>query len=349
MKKVFICLAVLYFICTISLHAQFGRLIDKAVNAAANEVLHKDNNSNKELAPEPSCACDSAELILNLEGNLKLNYQEINISAREDGALLVKDRISGNFYIAKGGVPEGPIPAGDKRLEGFEITDENDNSADALVKRFSRYITRSGEKYNINFGGKTYGPFAEIKSFVVTKSKEKFGATVIENVAVTAEQGKKLEDAMKNAKTDQERMDLAIQYAQTMQQAVTQGGGPSGMMPKFITNTSGSTYDPNEGGNLTSEMKYDDILVVSYDGITDLHGKKTVSIKPDHIGSDIYINTNNTKYAVFNYGELIFSDNVTYNELFNPHLMKGSDGKIYLAYMYFSPKRNSLMQCKIPF
>jgi hypothetical protein len=25
------------------------------------------------------------------------------------------------------------------------------------------------------------------------------------------------------------------------------------------------------------------------------------------------------------------------------------DGKVFLAYMYYSPKKNSIMQCKIPF
>lgn len=349
MKKIFVCSAILYFTCLSSSDAQFGRLVDKAVNAAANELLNNDNDSKKEQSPEPDCACNTAELILNLDGNLKLDYHEIDISTRDDGALLVKDRISGNFYIAKGGSTEGPVPAGDKRLEGFEATDDEDKSIDALLKRYGQYISRSGEKYNIIFGGKTYGPYAEISSFVVTKSKDKFGATVVETVAVTSSQAKKMEDAMKNAKTDQEKMELAMQYAQAMQQAMMQNGGTSGMLPRFITNITGSSYDPASGGYLTSEMKFDDILVVRYDGITDLQGKKTIAVKPEHTGSRMFISSDNTRYAVYNYGELTFSDNVVMNELFNPHLVKGSDGKIYLAYMYYSPKRNSLMQCKIPF
>ena len=36
------------------------------------------------------------------------------------------------------------------------------------------------------------------------------------------------------------------------------------------------------------------------------------------------------------------------SDLFNPHLVKVG-GQVYIAYMYYSPKRNSLMQCKIPF
>ena len=46
---------------------------------------------------------------------------------------------------------------------------------------------------------------------------------------VTEDQGKKMEEAMKNAKTDQERMDIAMKMSQQMQNQMMQGGGPGSL------------------------------------------------------------------------------------------------------------------------
>jgi hypothetical protein len=339
---------VFILIATIPSNAQFGRLVNRAVDRAVDDILDGNNNKKTE-TPEPSCACDQAELILDLGASLKLNYNELDISPREDGALLVKDKISGNYYIVKGGNHEGPIPAGDKRLEGFEVMDDENKDIDLLLNRYSEYIKKSGDKYSINFGGKTYGPYAQISDFFVTMSKTKFGATVVENLIITEDQQKKMEKAIQNAKTDQEKMELSMQYAQLVQQNMMQNGG-NGMMPSFITNVPNSNINPvTSGGTFSTKMKYDEIVLVRYDGITNLEGKKLITVKPEHLGNDIFISSDNSKYASYHYGELTFSDNKVMNELFNPHLIKGSDGKIYLAYMYYSPKKNSLMQCKIPF
>jgi hypothetical protein len=78
-------------------------------------------------------------------------------------------------------------------------------------------------------------------------------------------------------------------------------------------------------------------------------GNKVVAIKPEHNGAGkIFINSSNTKYAVEGYGTLTFSDETTLSDLFNSRLIK-TDGKVFLAYMYYSPKKNAIMQCKIAF
>jgi hypothetical protein len=103
------------------------------------------------------------------------------------------------------------------------------------------------------------------------------------------------------------------------------------------------------GAIMNGNIKYDDILMVANDKLLDLKGNTVMTIKPEDARSEIlFVNTQNTKYAVGGYGNLTFSDNTTLSELFNPHLVK-TDGKVYLAYMYYSPKMNSIMQCKIPF
>jgi hypothetical protein len=100
---------------------------------------------------------------------------------------------------------------------------------------------------------------------------------------------------------------------------------------------------------LNSNIKYDDILFLTYDKVIDLSNKVLLTLKPDASGAkDLFVNTTNTKYAFYNYGTLTFSDGTVMSELFNPHLVKIS-GQVYLAYIYYSPKKNAIMQCKIPF
>lgn len=62
----------------------------------------------------------------------------------------------------------------------------------------------------------------------------------------------------------------------------------------------------------------------------------------------LFVNTNNTKYAYYNYGTLTFDDGSIISELFNPHLVK-INSQVSIAYMYYSSKKNAIMQCKIPF
>jgi hypothetical protein len=343
----------LLFLLAISLF--FGNPVDaqinRLVNKVTNDVLGKSESASntQKQQPEPKCACDQPELILELTGKLKVDYTEINISMMADGSILVKDRISGKYYVAKDGVTKGPYSEGDPEVAAYANTQEADNDKSPLVKLYKDYISQTGDKFLITFSGKKYGPYAQINSFAVTKSKDKFAAIVVENIITTEDQSKKMEEAIKNAKSDQERMDLAMKYSQEMQQKMMSGGGATSILPKFITNITGATYDPMTGGTFNGDMKYDDILVNKYDGITDLKGNKVVAIKPEHAGAGkIFINSTNTKYAVEGYGNLTFSDNTTLSDLFNPRLIK-SEGKIYLAYMYYSPKRNAIMQCKMLF
>jgi hypothetical protein len=352
MKKPILILLAISFILVNPLSAQ--GLLKKVGKAVTNEVIGTSGSDNstsvKTSDPEPSCACDNSELVVDLGGSLKLNYKEINISTMDDGSLLLKDQVSGNYYIVKGSTTTGPIKAGDQRLAGFDEVDE-DSGTDQWLLRYKGYITKSGDKYLITFGGKSYGPYAKIDKFVLTKSKDKFGALAVENVVVSDMDGKAMDEAIKNAKTDQEKMALAMKYSQQMQQKMMKGGGPASMTQKFITNVEGSTYDPATqfGYTLNADMKYDEILMSSYNKVADLQGKTLINLKPEHSSAtNIFINTSNTKYAVYSYGGITFSDGTSLTDLFNPHLIK-ENGQTYLAYMYYSPRRNAIMQCKISF
>lgn len=336
-----------------------GNLLKKVANSVVDELTSgKPADKPAKEQPEPACACNDAEVILDLSsGKIKIDYTEMNISVMDDGTILIQDRLNSDYYIVKGNTTTGPLKEGDQRLSEFRPPDntgseedngEESNGVDELVKKYSDYLSRSGDKYLIKFGGKTYGPFAVISAFVVTRSKDKFAANVTENVIVSANDAKSMEEAMKKAKTDQEKMELAMQFSQNMAGTMMQQGGPQSSTPKIITNIKDATADPLFSGTLNSNMKYDEIVLERYDGIFDMKGNKLITIKPEHTGSEIFINSSNTKYAVHGYGNLNFSDGTSMSELFNPHLVK-TDGKVYIAYMYYSPKRNSIMQCKIPF
>jgi len=347
MKKPILLLLAICLLFGNPVHAQISRYVNKVTNDILGKPETTSNTQKQQ--PEPKCACEQPELILELTGKLQINYSEVNISVMADGSILVKDRNTGKYYVAKNGVTNGPYSEGDPAIAAYINTPEADKENTPLLKMYKDYISQTGDKYLITFNGKKYGPYAQINSFVVTLSKDKFAATVVENVITTEDQSKKMEEAIKNAKSDQERMEIAMKYSQEMQQKMMAGGGATSILPKFITNIAGATYDPNTGGTFNGKMKYDDILVNRYEGLTDLQGNKVVTIKPEYAGSDkIFVNSTNTKYAVEGYGTLTFSDNTTLSDLFNVRLVK-TDGKVYLAYMYYSPKRNAIMQCKILF
>jgi len=353
MKKSILLFAAICLFFGNPVNAQVNRLLNKVSKSVTNDDARKPDtgSSNAKQEPEPKCACDQPELVLDLGGSLKLMYSEITINVRDDGSILVKDKVTSNFYIVKDGATQGPIKAGDQRLAGFENIDDADAAKTKIPWSNNEYISKSGEKYLIKFGGKSYGPYSQINEFKVTKSKDKFAAIVVENVLVTEADNKKMEEAIKNAKTDQEKMDLSMKYSQQMMQKMQQGGGPTSITPKLVTNIPNANYDPMKvaGGNLNGNIKFDDILIISYDKIIDLQMKTVLTLKQDAIGAkDLFVNTANTKYAFYTYGTLTFSDGTTLSELFNPHLIK-VNGQVYLAYMYYSPKRNAIMQCKVKF
>jgi hypothetical protein len=348
MKKVIILSLVISFVMGNPLTARSG-LLNKVTNPVNNELPGKQDNVKQE--PEPACASDQATVAMDLSGKLQIDYEELAISILSDGRILAKHTGADEYYVAKDGVTSGPYKSGDPQIADFVQKDTDDVSEAAFLAKYKPYITKSGEKYLITFAGKKYGPYAKIDNFTVSRSKDKFAAMATETVIVTEDQGKKMEEAMKNAKTDQERMDLAMQYAQQMSETMNQGGGPESTQAKLITNIPNAKYDllKSAGGTLNGNLKYDDILVYAYDKIIDLQMKVVLTLKPESIGAkDLFVNTNNTKYAFYNYGALTFSDNTSLAELFSPQLVK-VDGKVFIAYLYYSPKKNAIMQHKIPF
>ncbi len=351
MKKAIILSLAISLITGNYLIAQSG-LLNKVSNTVSKEVLGKTETSdNAKTEPEPSCASDQAIKAMDLGGKLEIDYREISISILSDGRILAQAHGTDEYYVAKDGVTTGPFKAGDPQIADFVPKEIDDKTEAGFLAKNKPYITKSGDKFLITFAGKKYGPYARIDNFTVSRSKDKFAAFATENILVSEDQGKKMEEAMENAKSDDERMELAMEYAQQMSEVMTQEGGLESTQAKLVTNIPNAKWDiqSGAGGTLNGEMKYDDILIYAYDKIIDLQMKVVLKIKPEAMGAkDFFVNTNNTIYAYYNSGTLTFSDNKTMTSLFNPYLVK-KDGKVFLTYMYYSPKNNAVMQHKIPF
>lgn len=330
-------------------------LLKKVRSAVVNELLGDSDTGQANAgsrAEEPSCASDQAVMILDL-GVYKLDYGELYVSAGTDGRILMRDRISGKYYIVKDGKTTGPFSETDPAVTGFSSVVEEDsenNSQDQILKKFRQFISPSGDKYLITFDGRKYGPFALISQFAVSMSGDKFAAVVTSSLPATESQGKEMEKMMEEAKTDQERMDLAMKFSQQMSQNIMNAGGTEAILPQLVTNVEGASFNPmSGGGTLSGDVKYNDVVIISMFNINDLKGNTLVTPGEDERGSDkIFINTDNSRYATYNQGTLRFNDKTELNGLFSPHFLN-LEGKVVLAYMYYSPAKNGIMRHYVPF
>ena len=99
------------------------------------------------------------------------------------------------------------------------------------------------------------------------------------------------------------------------------------------------------------KVKYDEIVIVGMDKITDLAGKTLITFDPQKFtvySGGFWLSSDNSIVATYNSGLLTLSDGKEFAEVFCPYILK-SEGKVYLTYMYFSPVNNAIMQCRIPF
>ncbi len=284
----------------------------------------------------------------------KLDYNEMTICEKEDGNILIKDMRDGKYYLVKDEKSEGPLDEKDPRVtecvDLYSMASDNQDT-ESWVERYPEYFSRSGDKYMLKFNGKDFGSYAVISDFAVSDTRNKFAALVTENVAITEDQGKKMEEEMSKAKTDQERLEISMKYSQQVTNVMMQPGGTESLQPKLISNVPGATYDAMKwmGGRLNGKVKYDDIVVFAYDKIIDLQGNTLINLPQDsHNSQALFLSSSGTKYATYKYGTLTFNDKSSISGLFKPRLTK-TDGKVYLTYMYYSPGKNAIMQAAIPF
>jgi hypothetical protein len=336
----------------LALPLQSQGLLNRVKKAVTKEISGITGNDDSKTAPEPSCSCDDAIMIVDMK-KYNLDYKEISLTTALDGSILIRDKQNQKYYVIKDGQTKGPFNENDPQLAIFNPSGDSsgdDKKDNGWEKLYPGVISKSGEKYLIKFNGRNYGPYAIINDFTMTKSKNKFAAIVTENVVMTEAQGKKLEEAMNNAKTDQERMDIAMKMSQQVQNQMMQGGASS-IQPKMVSSISGAVYDPMTmaQGRLVGNAKYDDILMVTPNEIYDLKGVKVLTLSENSYQLEkLFVSSSNNKYATYTSGTLTFSDRSKMSDLFNPYLIS-TDGKTFLTYMYYSPGKDGIMQCSVPF
>jgi len=301
---------------------------------------------------EPACACNPAVTILNMTGK-KLIYSELSINVLYDNSILILDGVSGKYYKIKSGVQKGPLSEEDPEIAPFinqAVVPEDYNQ---LYATYKEYIIKNGDKYQIKIKGTVYGPYFGINDFYVTRSGEKFLAMVSEKEPF-AMKVEKINQKINNATTEQEKQELQAQHMILIQEEIASGGDVLNNN-KMVSNVPGAVFNPESLPFFNSQAKYDEIVKAGYDennqfAIFTLSDKKMISLKPEHLmlGQDVFIRSTNTGYAIYGNGTMTFSDGTSKSELFNPYLTK-EDGKIFLTYMYYSPAKNSIMQCKLPF
>ena len=338
--------------------AQLGKMLNKLKNKAIDSALGKPDSvatKNKgETARDPQSACKDALLILKLEDDFKIDYKEVTFSVLDDGTILIFDFKNEVYFTVKDGVRSGPYQKDSPQVKQFEIKPDDEsreNDAKYLVNHYKGVIIPSDEKYSIIFNGKTYGPYAMISKFVQNQSKTKFVALVTKDAMMSAKQIEVLNVKEKNAKTEQEKMQLAMEMSELMQQNMSKVKGNMEVSPKYVSNVPVIKDETGLGYMLSNKTKYDDIIFLGPDKIMDLTGKTIKLIDPtknQSSNSGFWLSSDNSKIASFDSGTLTLNDGSTLNEVFCPYLTK-TDGKVYLSYMYFSPVNKAIMQCKIPF
>ena len=361
MKSFRIVLICCVIICITSLNseAQLGGVLNKVKNKIVDKALGKEDTNGsvqaQKVGQEPICACIDAIPVLKFTENIKIAYKEATFCLLDDGSLLVYDKMSQKYYTAKDGKVEGPFEKGDPKVKQCS---ENDNSSENsfkiedLIAQNKGMIIPEGEKYSILFNGKKYGPYAIIQNFVRNQSNTKFAAIVTQDVIMTEKQGAKMEQELNNAKTQQEQMEIAMKMSQQIQKNMMSSGRDMDISPKIVSNIPGAKYDMAWGGaTLSNKVKYDEIVYIYQDKILDLSGKTIYTFDKQKLANssnNYWLSSDNSRLASFDYGAVTFSDGKQCTEIFGLKLMK-QDGIVYLVYMYYSPKNDAIMQCKIPF
>ena len=122
-------------------------------------------------------------------------------------------------------------------------------------------------------------------------------------------------------------------------------GNPMDFQMKVISNLSGVNADLATLGSYSSTIKYDEIVCLGPGKIMDLSGKTIFTYDPQKVNpyDGIWLSSDNSRYVNYSYGLLKFSDGKECKDVFSPWLIK-EDGKVYLNYLYYSPKKNAIMQ-----
>jgi hypothetical protein len=331
-----------------SSQAQLGGLLNKVKNKVVDKALGNDSGKNGSQAKEPDCATGNDMVVFEFDKGFKVDMTEITVCI-QNGDILLFSKLTGKYFVKKknSDSPEGPYEPDNSEVTRFNCNStvsSNDKKDFSLI--YPEFVSRSGEKYLIQFGGKSYGPYAIIMNFVVSDLKSKFVAQVIPDMMFTEKESKELEKENKNADnmTMEQKMAMARKVQEKMMQKAASGNAMDFSM-KVISNV------PNVSENLgatvmySSTIKFDEIVCLGAGQIMDLSGKTifTYDMQKVNPNDGLWLSSDNSRYVTYSYGLLKFSDGKECNQVFSPWLVKEGD-KLFLNYLYYSPKHNAIMQ-----
>ncbi|MFH0843689.1 MAG: hypothetical protein V1903_13875 [Bacteroidota bacterium] len=215
---------------------------------------------------------------------------------------------------------------------------------------------RNAEKYYIISGGITSGPYESGDPKIMEFDNCYMGSTntddqLLRYKGILSKPGGKYLITLKGKTYGPfaEIYDFIVSLSK--EKFVVLAAKQEGEIPSLVSNIPNAAFDINNEMNLGMDgfKKYDDIVVVGETRITDLQGKTIFSVDSLIYSTEgLFLNQNNSRYAWYNYGTLAFSDGRSFPDCFNPHFVK-TGGTEYIAYMYYSPVKNAIMQCKVPF
>lgn len=337
-----------------SSRAQLGGLMNKVKNKVIDKALGKEAGSvesqNSAVGKEPACASDNAKIVFEFEKGYKVVMQEITVCI-QDGDILLFSKLENKYFIKKknSDSPEGPYETGAPEVIRFSCNGSSEDGNKDWPALYPDLIFRAGDKFEIRFGGETYGPYAVIQNFVVSSLKTKFVAQVIPDIMFTEKEGAQMEKEAGNAQTMEQQMEMARKVQEKVMNKMS-GGNPMDFSMKMVSNVPGVSENLGMTAMLSSGIKYDEIVWIGFDNIMDLSGKTIFTFNRQNVDimGGIWLSSDNSRYASYSNGLLKFSDGQECSEVFSPYLYK-ENGNVILNYHYFSPKNNAIMQVSVPF
>jgi hypothetical protein len=184
----------------------------------------------------------------------------------------------------------------------------------------------------------------------MNENQDKFVASVYEKLLKESDLGdmSKIEKEMNNAKTDEERMQIAMQISQKITAVMSEQQAISSA-PQVVTNIPDVVWNPLMG-TTNNRIKFNDIVVTVMNEIKDLQGNTLFSFNnlENNIYEKFWLSSDNKSWAGYNNGQIIFSNGKKIQEVFSPFLDL-SDGNLFINYLYFSPVKEAIMKVRIPF
>ena len=297
---------------------------------------------------ESHAQAPTKENIYTLQPNESIVYGENCFSYSDQGKnVFIVIKGGDGFYTLTNGVRKGPFKEmSDNLVKPCNQSTNNcaayDPSGDANDNIYNKYVVPSDDgEVNINFNGKTYGPFANLLFFQVSENKSKFIASVTDislNKKLIISSGKTIPlEGMVSSVKFSPYGDFAI--IKVGFDFMTPNLDPSKINSEQLNSFSVLTSEGTKFGPFNSDKITDsDIWFTKTTGnhwfIKNgeellLDGKSFMKMPESSGRCDLWFSPDCKRYAISNYEKMKFSDNESIPYPIQTTLFY-KDGKAYL-------------------